>query len=150
MNISPMISKIRNFRLFAIALGLLFCFSVQAQGLNIMVPYAAGGPSDAVARIMGGKLAGFFGNSPTNIENRLGEGGVSGLSDFVSQSTGSQSLIFMNSSTFFLAVAKKPELLEGIRPVSLISLVPLVLVSSKSMDALASQARQQGALQIGV
>lgn len=125
-------------------------FTAQAQGLNILVPYAPGGPSDAVARVMATKLSSQFGNSPVNIETRLGEGGLLGLSDFVARPPGSSSVILLNSSTFFLAIAKKPELLEGIRPVSLISLVPLVLVSSKPLDMVISQAKQQGVLQIGV
>lgn len=150
MNITSALTKTRNRCLFLISIGLFISVSAQAQGLSISVPYAAGGPSDAVARLMGGKLSGSFGNAPVSIENRLGEGGLLGLSDFVSQPAGSQSVIFMNSSTFFLAVAKKPDLLEGIRPVSLVSLVPLVLVSSKSMDNVVSQAKQQGSLQIGV
>lgn len=125
-------------------------FSVQAQSLNILVPYAPGGPSDAVARSMGGKLSSFFGNAPVNVENRLGEGGLLGLSDFVSKPQGTSSVLLLNSSTFFLAAAKRPELLEGVRPVSLISLVPLVLVSSKPLDLVIGQAKQQGALQIGV
>ena len=127
MNFTPFFLKTRNTFLFFISLSLFIAVSVHAQGLSILVPYAAGGPSDAVARLMGGKLSSTFGNTPVSVENRLGEGGLLGLSDFVSQSAGSQGVIFMNSSTFFLAVAKKADLLEGIRPVSLVSLVPLVL-----------------------
>ena len=150
MNVPPIFSKARILFLTVLGLGLLFSFSARAQGLSIMVPYAAGGPSDAVARSMGNKLTGYFGGGAANIENRLGEGGLLGLADFTAQPVGSQSVIFLNSSTFFLAVAKKPELLEKIRPVSLISLVPLVLVSSKPISVLVEQAKQQGVLQIGV
>lgn len=142
----PQISK---FLLSVIAFGSI-AFSAQAQGLNILVPYAPGGPSDAVARTMGAKLSSFFGSNPVNVENRLGEGGLLGLSDFVAKPPGGSNVILLNSSTFFLSIAKKPELLEGIRPVSLISLVPLVLVSSKPLDLIINQAKQQGVLQIGV
>jgi tripartite-type tricarboxylate transporter receptor subunit TctC len=150
VNLTSILLKGRNFFLFMLGLGLLFTCSAHAQGLSIMVPYAAGGPSDAVARLMGNKLAGYFGGSPVNIENRLGEGGLIGLGDFTAQPVASQGVIFLNSSTFFLAVAKKPDQLDKIRPVSLVSLVPLVWVSSKPISALVEQAKQQGALQIGV
>jgi tripartite-type tricarboxylate transporter receptor subunit TctC len=149
MKTSPIFFQAQKFLLSVVAFSSIV-FSAQAQSLNILVPYASGGPSDAVARAMGAKLSSQFGNNPVNIETRLGEGGLLGLSDFVAKPPESSSVILLNSSTFFLAIAKKPELLEGIRPISLISLIPLVLVSSKPLDMVINQAKQQGALQIGV
>jgi tripartite-type tricarboxylate transporter receptor subunit TctC len=149
MKTAPIFFQAQKFLLSVVAFSSIV-FSAQAQSLNILVPYASGGPSDAVARAMGAKLSSQFGNNPVNIETRLGEGGLLGLSDFVAKPPGSSSVILLNSSTFFLAIAKKPELLEGIRPISLISLIPLVLVSSKPLDMVINQAKQQGALQIGV
>jgi tripartite-type tricarboxylate transporter receptor subunit TctC len=46
--------------------------------ITIVVPYAAGGPSDVIARVLGDRMRGALGQ-PVLIENVVGAGGSIGL-----------------------------------------------------------------------
>src|SRR5215213_1657243 len=62
----------------ALVLTLLGCAAAQAQAqdtVKIVVPFAAGGPVDAMARLMAQEMQGPLGISIV-VENRAGGGGV--------------------------------------------------------------------------
>ena len=57
--------------------GLAFAQAFPTKPVLIVVPFSAGGTLDAVARVVGGKLADYLGQ-PVVIENRTGAGGIIG------------------------------------------------------------------------
>ncbi|MBX9595178.1 MAG: hypothetical protein K2X46_12490, partial [Roseomonas sp.] len=52
--------------------------SYPTRAIRYIVPFAAGGPSDIVARIMAPRMAATLGQ-PVVVENRVGAGGVTGV-----------------------------------------------------------------------
>lgn len=88
-------------RLWAI-LGLTACtVAAQAQDwparpLKIIVPYAAGGNTDAIARLLGPRLADALGQ-PVAVENKAGGGGVI-ATDFVAKSPPDGYTLLMSST----------------------------------------------------
>jgi tripartite-type tricarboxylate transporter receptor subunit TctC len=61
------------------AAALTICVDVQAQGwpskpVDVVIPFAAGGPGDAIGRLFGEKLSRIWGQ-PVLADNRPGAGG---------------------------------------------------------------------------
>lgn len=122
---------------------------LSAQELTILVPYAAQGPSDVATRALANNMSVKYPNG-VKVENKLGESGLLGLREFVDNSSIDSKLILLNSNTFLLAAAREPRLLEEIRPVSLISLSPMVLISNKPWGALVAEANAHKSLRLGI
>jgi tripartite-type tricarboxylate transporter receptor subunit TctC len=61
----------------ALVIAPAFAQSYPAKPVRIVVPYAAGGPLDDVARYLGQKLTGRWGQ-PVLVDNRGGSGGAVG------------------------------------------------------------------------
>ncbi len=123
--------------------------TVYAQELTIVVPYAQLGPSDAAMRAVAKNMAINYPNG-VKVENKLGDSGLLGLREFAEKSEVDSKLILLNSNTFYMAASKEPKLLDSIRPVSLISLSPMVLVSNKSWNALVKDAISNKSIKLGV
>ena len=68
-------------RTFALALGLATAALAQAQAtwpakpITLVVPFAAGGPTDVVARTLGASMTRILGQTVV-VENKLGAGGT--------------------------------------------------------------------------
>lgn len=124
-----------------------------AQALTIDVPYAAGGPSDALARRLAAQMAGPMGGQAV-IDNVLGANGLVGLRRFVQRDGAVPAVILVGSPTFLAAAINEPQLLESLRPVALVGLSPLVIAcrsgSAGFEDAVAKPARAAGALTMGI
>lgn len=121
---------------------------LSAQELSILVPYASQGPTDIAVRALARNMAIKY-LKGVKVDNKLGESGLLGLRDFVNDSSIDSKLILLNSNTFLLAAVKEPRLLEGIRPISLIALSPMVLISSKSWRTMVAEANQKKSIKIG-
>ncbi|MDH1381345.1 tripartite tricarboxylate transporter substrate-binding protein, partial [Comamonas aquatica] len=85
----------------AIALG--FTASAQANDfpvkpIKIIVPWAPGGATDVIARVLGQRLSESVGQ-PVVIENKAGAGGNIGTGAFVQEASDGHSLLMGTSST---------------------------------------------------
>ena len=125
---------------FGLALGLL-AWPAQAQPyptrpVTMVIPFAAGGPTDVIGRIIGEAMSRSLGQ-PVVIENVLGGSGqVAGLR--VSQaSPDGYSFLIGHTGTHAAAVALNPNLrynpLTDFTPVGLVNTNPILVVSKKSL-----------------
>ena len=144
----------RWFGRISIAAALLASAGLAAsQALTIDVPYAAGGPSDALTRRLAAQMAGPMGGAVV-IDNVLGANGLVGLRRFVQRDGAMPTVILVGSPTFLAAAINEPQLLDSLRPVALVGLSPLVIArragSGSFEDAVVKPARDAGALTMGI
>ena len=103
--------------------------------VTLVVPYAAGGGTDTVARLIGERMSGTLGQTVI-IENVVG-GGSTLANDRVARSTPDGSTILINH----VALLAAPSLFTNLRydtktafePVGLVNNAPMVLVGRKSI-----------------
>lgn len=121
------------------ALSALLSLHAHAQAsssvVTIVVPYAAGGGTDAVARLVGEKMSRTLGRSVI-VENVVGAGGTI-ANDRVARSTPDGSTVLINHTGLLSA----PSLFNNLRydtntafqPIGLVNVAPLLLVGRKSI-----------------
>jgi tripartite-type tricarboxylate transporter receptor subunit TctC len=108
-----------------------------ARPITLVVPFAAGGPTDIVARILGERMATGLGQ-PVMVENVTGADGVLGVGRVVrSQPDGyTISIGMVGAHVLNGAVYALPyDLLKDLLPVALISSNPYVLIAKKAVPA---------------
>lgn len=118
--------------------------------ITIVVPYSAGGTSDAQVRMFQDALGKELGQ-PIVVENKAGASGVIGAQQVARAKPDGYTLLYPNKGVVSTPLlSKKPayDVLQDFQPVSLVSAVPMVLVTNRSMpgaDARAffEQARKQ-------
>jgi tripartite-type tricarboxylate transporter receptor subunit TctC len=105
--------------------------------ITINVPFAAGGPSDAMARVLGDRIRATLGQ-PVLVENVVGAGGSIGVGrvakaapDGYTLSLGHWGTHVINGAIYDLSY----DLLKDLEPVVLLPANPLVIVSKKSVPA---------------
>lgn len=90
------LSKYKTFSCLPLALLMSFsCAFAQnwpTKPVRLVVPFAAGGPADALARFIGQKMSSELGQSIL-IDNKAGAGGVLGAMDVIQSSDG-HSILF--------------------------------------------------------
>ena len=124
-----------------VALG---CANVQAQDnypskpVRIMVSFAAGGPTDQVARIMSAKLTDLLGQTFI-VENRTGAGGNLGAADVAKAAPDGYTLLMATVSTHAInpgLYKKMPyDPIQDFAPVSQVGVTPCVLTVHPSVPA---------------
>jgi tripartite-type tricarboxylate transporter receptor subunit TctC len=129
--------------LIAMTLGIACTWTAHGQSLptkplRFVVPFAAGGPADAVAREVGQKLGEELGQTVV-VENQGGGFGVSALTAVALAEADGHTLLFAASGNIVLQpqLSKKggAELLAKLRPVSMVSTGPHMLVISTQVPA---------------
>lgn len=110
-----------------------------SRPVTIIVPYAAGGSVDVVARVVANKLGERLGQSFV-IENVAGAGGVTGTQRAARAEPDGYSLLFSVESTMAIAKLVQPTVvkydsLKDFLPISLIGDAPLVLAGKKELPA---------------
>jgi tripartite-type tricarboxylate transporter receptor subunit TctC len=105
--------------------------------ITIVVPIAAGGPPDTIARILGEGMRASLGQ-PVIIENVTGAGGSIGVgrvarapADGYTLSIGSVSSHVLSGATYVLGY----DLLNDLAPVSLLTTYPALIVGKKTIPA---------------
>ena len=131
----------------AIATALLFLATTGAQAqypsktITLVVPFAAGGSNDIVARAIGKKLGEAWGQSVI-IDNRAGAGGVIGAS-FVAGSAPDGHTLLLVSSTYTINPAVKANMpfdtLKAFEPVAFVATSPLLMASANKLPVKSAQ-----------
>jgi tripartite-type tricarboxylate transporter receptor subunit TctC len=105
--------------------------------VTIIVPFAAGGSNDIVARYLGDQLSKIW-NQPVVAENMPGAGAAIG-SAHVAQAEPDGHTLLIGSVTFTMNPAVQPSLpfdpAKDFKPVAMLGSVPLVLVTGPSTEA---------------
>ncbi len=107
--------------------------------ITLIVPYAAGGGVDAVARVIGDTLGERLGQKIV-IENVTGAGGVIGTQRAARAQPDGYTLLFAVENTMAVAKLVQPTVVQydsqkDFQPISLIGTAPLVLVGKKDLAA---------------
>jgi tripartite-type tricarboxylate transporter receptor subunit TctC len=127
-----------------IALAASWCFSLAAgaqdyptRPVSIVVPFPAGGPTDALARILIEPLAAKLGQTII-IENITGAAGTIGTGRAVRAAPDGYTLILGNLSTHVVNGAVYPlsyDLVKDFEPVALVASNPQLIVARKTLPA---------------
>jgi tripartite-type tricarboxylate transporter receptor subunit TctC len=109
-----------------------------AKPISLIVPFSAGGGSDAVARIIGEHMAKTLGQ-PIVIENDGGAGGTTATRRAARAAPDGYTLILGNSGTHSAAPAQHPNLkynpVKEFTPIGLTAGFPMLIVTSKDFPA---------------
>ena len=125
--------------LFAIlaATGLARADSYPSHPITIIVPFAAGGPSDAMARILAERMKMTLGQTVL-VENVTGAGGSIGVGRAVHSAADGYTISFGHLGTHVAngAVYKLPyDLVDDLEPVVLLPSNPMIIVSKTAVPA---------------
>lgn len=111
--------------------------TASTQSMTIVVPYAAGGVTDTVARIVAERLAQRIGTAVV-VENRAGAGGVIGA-QIVAHAKPDGRTLLMNSSAILVVAANLKDVqfdpMKELEPVAFVAGLPSVLVINPSVPA---------------
>jgi len=131
-------------RVLSLCLVLMFgCASAQAQNwparpVHLIVPYAAGGGTDTVARVLAQKLSNILGQSFV-VENRPGASGMIGAAAVAKSDPDGYLLLVASpaevalNQNLFKNMAYDP--LKDLTPITLLAWTPLVLAAHPSLPA---------------
>jgi tripartite-type tricarboxylate transporter receptor subunit TctC len=111
--------------------------SYPARPMTMVVPFAPGGPTDTIGRIMAERMRAPLGQ-PVVIENVTGAGGSIGVGRVVRAAADGYTISIGNSSShvFNGAIYALPyDLLSDLEPVALLCSQPLLIVAKKAMPA---------------
>ena len=116
--------------------------------MRIIVPYAAGGTSDALARVIGAKLQELLGQ-PVVVEARPGANGTLGSQALARSAADGYTLMLVNSSHVINPVLMQSipyDAIRDFRPVSILAASPMAIIAGPqqpfaTMQELLAQAR---------
>ena len=105
--------------------------------ITIIVPYAAGGPTDTVGRVMAERMRDLLGQ-PVVVENVTGAAGSIGTGRAARAAPDGYTLSLGDVSTHVVNGAVRPlqyDVLNDFEPVCLLAISPLLIVGRKTMPA---------------
>lgn len=131
-------TSIRAWPLLTTLLALMPCTALQAQTpypsrpITIVVPFAAGGPNDVLARLVADHMKGTLGQ-PILIENIAGAGGTTGSARVAQAEPDGYTLVSGHVGTHAAAPALYPKLrydpVADFTPVGVVAETPIVLTT---------------------
>jgi tripartite-type tricarboxylate transporter receptor subunit TctC len=109
-----------------------------SKPVRMVVSFAAGGPTDIVARVMGAKMSELLGQQFV-IENRTGAGGNTGAADVARAAADGYTLLMATVSTHAInpgLYKKIPyDALKDFTPIGQVGVTPILLVAHPSVTA---------------
>ena len=120
-----------------LAAGSAFGQAYPSRPVTIIVPFAAGGPTDTIARVMGERIRAAIGQ-PVIIENVSGAGGSIGVTRVVRAAPDGYTIGIGHLGTHVIngAIYNLPfDLLKDLDPVAEIAANPQILCARKTMPA---------------
>lgn len=121
----------------ALALGLMSGAAQAAypeKPITMIVPFAAGGPTDVIARIVGDHMSKTLGQQVV-VENVAGAGGTTGITRAVTAAADGYTIAMGHLGTLSAAPATYPGLkydpINGIQPIGLAGGTPILIVAKK-------------------
>jgi tripartite-type tricarboxylate transporter receptor subunit TctC len=112
-----------------------------SKPITLVVPFAAGGSNDIVARAIGKKLGEAWGQTVI-IDNRAGAGGVIGA-DFVARAAPDGHTLLLVSSTYTINPAVKSHMpfdtVKAFDPVAFVAASPLLMASANKLPVTSAQ-----------
>lgn len=136
----------------------LFGASAQAADpIKLVVPFAAGGPVDALARIVGQDIAARL-NTDVVVENRGGAGGVLAVEQVARAPADGKTILFASLGAFVITSTLKPQSsydpVKSFAPVARIGAAPTLFIVKndspiKTLDDLIAKAKADSSLSYG-
>lgn len=123
--------------ILAAATGHAFSQAYPSRPITIVVPFAAGGPTDTIARIMGERIRAAVGQ-PVIVENTSGAGGSIGVTRVVRSAPDGYVIGIGHVGTHVIngAIYNLPfDLLKDLEPIAVIAANPQIMVARKTMAA---------------
>jgi tripartite-type tricarboxylate transporter receptor subunit TctC len=128
------------------------------QPVRMIVPFAAGGPGDTIARLIGRVMGNRLGQ-PVVVDNRSGAGGVVGVEAVARSRPDGHTVVLSATGAMAVVPHLMPRMpydpLRDLAPVSLVLAVPQVMVVGKSLrvrtvqDLVAEAKRRRGQITYG-
>jgi tripartite-type tricarboxylate transporter receptor subunit TctC len=118
-------------------LGAALAQPYPARPITVVVPFAAGGPTDAIARILGERMRASLGQTIV-VENVTGAGGTIGVARAVQAAADGYTLSLGHLGTHVVNGAIYPlkfDLLNDFEPIALIASNPMMVVSKNDVPA---------------
>jgi tripartite-type tricarboxylate transporter receptor subunit TctC len=122
---------------FALVAAPALAQSYPERPIRLIVPFAAGGPMDVMARLVGQQLQTSL-KQPVIVENRAGAGGALGSKAVATAEPDGYTLFWGSSGTLSILPALNPNLdydPKSLVPVALVSLLPHVMVVPSAVPA---------------
>ena len=123
------------------AMALLFaaagCSAVQAQdAVKIIVPFAAGGPVDAMARLLAQEMQGPLGTTIV-VENRAGGGGVIAADQVARAPADGKTLLMGSQGSHVITAVLQPHVkydpVKSFDAIAMVGASPTLLVASPQL-----------------
>lgn len=133
-----MLNRIAAALMLVVATGAAFAQAYPAKPIRIIVPFAAGGTSDILARAIGPKLTAAWGQ-PVVIENKTGANGNVGAEFVVRSAPDGYTMLLSDVGALAISPSVYPSLpfdpIKDFAPVIMISYSPHVLAVHPSVPA---------------
>src|SRR3954468_11183023 len=128
-----------------------FAQGYPARPVTLVVPFAGGGPTDTIARIVGERIGKTMGQ-PVIVENTAGAGGTIAVSRVVRSAPDGYTLFIGHNGPMVIAPAMQSvqfDVLTDLEPIAMVATNPQIIVSNptvpaKDLKELIAWARKEG------
>jgi tripartite-type tricarboxylate transporter receptor subunit TctC len=131
-------SLLAGFAVLAASAGLTAAQDYPTRPITMIVPFAAGGPTDVIARIVSENMSKTLGQTVV-IENVVGAGGTTGATRAMRAAPDGYTIIMGHMGTHAASVALYPKLAykpdADFEPIGLVAGTPILILAKKDLPA---------------